>query len=135
MLSQVIKLLGQERAKGMARLRFQAGGRVLATLGRMLTVEAGLNKVGPGASKPHHLPWYHCMWHMCSRLHTLCRMPFLYTQIVGVTRLHWGVMCVCVMSMDLQTAVSPDVVGAPIRGLIARVIDKTQQLVVTLGLV
>jgi lipase chaperone LimK len=42
---QVIKLLGQERAKGMARLRFQAGGRVLATLGRMLTAEAGLNKV------------------------------------------------------------------------------------------
>lgn len=49
-----------ERARGMARLRFQAGGRALATLARFLTAEAALNKVlfqlqippSPGAARP-----------------------------------------------------------------------------------
>ena len=41
----MIKVVGLERTKGMARLRFRAGSRVLKTLGRLLSAEAALNEV------------------------------------------------------------------------------------------
>lgn len=42
---QIIKVIGLEKTKGMARLRFRAGSRVLSTLSRQLVVEAALNEV------------------------------------------------------------------------------------------
>ena len=42
---QVLKLVGLEKSRGQARLRFMVGGRVIAALGSALTREAALNKV------------------------------------------------------------------------------------------
>ena len=44
-LQQVIKLTGLERTRGMARLCFVAGDRVICALSGFLTLEASLNKV------------------------------------------------------------------------------------------
>ena len=43
--AQAIKIKSIERTKGMLRLRFVAGGRVFAAMGRYLAGEAALNKV------------------------------------------------------------------------------------------
>ena len=43
---QVLKLVGLEKSRGQARLRFMAGGRVISALGSALMREAVLNKVG-----------------------------------------------------------------------------------------
>lgn len=53
----MIKVVGLERTKGMARLRFRAGSRVLNTLSRQLAVEAALNEVialSPASSQSPH---------------------------------------------------------------------------------
>ena len=42
---QVLKIVGLEKSRGQARLRFMVGGRVLAALGSALTREVALNKV------------------------------------------------------------------------------------------
>ena len=42
---QVLKLVGLEKSRGQARLRFMVGGRVIAALGSALAREAALNKV------------------------------------------------------------------------------------------
>lgn len=44
-LVQAIKIKSIEKTKGMLRLRFIAGGRVFAAMGRYLAEEAALNKV------------------------------------------------------------------------------------------
>ena len=41
---QAIKIKSLERMKGMVRLRFIAGGRVTAAMGRFLAQEGDLNK-------------------------------------------------------------------------------------------
>jgi hypothetical protein len=41
----VLKIVRQERYKGMARLRFVAGGRAIGALSAFLSIEASLNKV------------------------------------------------------------------------------------------
>ena len=43
--SQVLKLVGVERSRGHAVLRFMAGGRALRALGRALAREQGMTKV------------------------------------------------------------------------------------------
>ena len=47
---QAIKIKSLERTKGMVRLRFIAGGRVTAAMGRFLTHEGDLNKASAPAS-------------------------------------------------------------------------------------
>lgn len=42
---QVLKLVGLEKSRNQARLRFMVGGRVIAALGSALTRETALNKV------------------------------------------------------------------------------------------
>lgn len=42
---QVLKVVGQEKTRGLARLRFMVGGRVTSALGATLHREAALNKV------------------------------------------------------------------------------------------
>lgn len=42
---QVLKIVGLEKSRGQARLRFMVGGRVLAALGSALKREVALNKV------------------------------------------------------------------------------------------
>ena len=42
---QVLKVVGLEKSRGLARLRFMVGGRVIAALGASLKREAALNKV------------------------------------------------------------------------------------------
>ena len=42
---QVLKIVGLEKSRGLARLRFMVGGRVIAALGSALKREAALNKV------------------------------------------------------------------------------------------
>lgn len=42
---QVLKIVGLEKSKGQARLRFMVGGRVIAALGASLQREVALNKV------------------------------------------------------------------------------------------
>ena len=44
-IAQAIKIKSIESTKGMLRLRFIAGGRVFAAMGRYLAEEAALNKV------------------------------------------------------------------------------------------
>lgn len=53
---QVLKIVGLEKSRGQARLRFMVGGRVLAALGSALTREVALNKAlgcGPGEHEGH----------------------------------------------------------------------------------
>lgn len=42
---QVLKIVGLEKSRGQARLRFMVGGRVIAALGACLQREFALNKV------------------------------------------------------------------------------------------
>ena len=42
---QVLKFVGLEKSRGLARLRFMVGGRVIAALGASLKRETALNKV------------------------------------------------------------------------------------------
>ena len=42
---QMLKIVGLEKSRGQARLRFMVGGRVLAALGSALKREVALNKV------------------------------------------------------------------------------------------
>lgn len=53
---QVLKIVGLEKSRGQARLRFTVGGRVLAALGSALKREVALNKAlgcGPGEHEGH----------------------------------------------------------------------------------
>ncbi|KAL0026038.1 hypothetical protein WJX79_004093 [Trebouxia sp. C0005] len=53
---QVLKIVGLEKSRGQARLRFMVGGRVLAALGSALKREVALNKAlgcGPGEHEGH----------------------------------------------------------------------------------
>lgn len=58
---QVLKLVGLEKSRGQARLRFMVGGRVIAALGSALTREAALNKVG-----------CFTIWYTSSAWHNIC---------------------------------------------------------------
>ena len=49
---QAIKIKSLERTKGMVRLRFIAGGRVTAAMGRFLAQEGDLNKASAGDPQP-----------------------------------------------------------------------------------
>ena len=42
---QVLKIVGLEKSRGQARLRFMVGGRVIAALGASMKREVALNKV------------------------------------------------------------------------------------------
>lgn len=42
---QVLKIVGLEKSRGQARLRFMVGGRVIAALGASMKRETALNKV------------------------------------------------------------------------------------------
>ena len=65
---QAIKIKSLERTKGMVRLRFIAGGRVTAAMGRFLTQEGDLNKASaPVSAWPpttaclmQCMPAFHC---------------------------------------------------------------------------
>ena len=48
---QVLKIVGLEKSRGLARLRFMAGGRVINALGTSLKREAALNKVSHSSSR------------------------------------------------------------------------------------
>ncbi|KAL3152409.1 Alanyl-tRNA editing protein Aarsd1 [Trebouxia sp. C0010 RCD-2024] len=53
---QVLKLVGLEKSRNQARLRFMVGGRVIAAMGAALTREAALNKAlgcGPAEHEGH----------------------------------------------------------------------------------
>lgn len=47
---QAIKITSLERTKGMVRLHFVAGGRLISAMSRFLLEEASLNKASPDVS-------------------------------------------------------------------------------------
>ena len=56
---QVLKIVGLEKSRGQARLRFMVGGRVIAALGASMKREVALNKV-----MPHTCAWERLYSHM-----------------------------------------------------------------------
>ena len=77
---QAIKIKSLERTKGMVRLRFIAGGRVFAAMGRFLAQEGDLNKASaPASAWP---PTTACLMQRMPALHRFK----LRESVVGVAR-------------------------------------------------